>query len=102
MKSCLSQIDITTTDNALLSPVHPDDLKLYRSLHLLPINKKAVISELQIEGDMRRRLLDLGFLIDTEVQCLYKSPLGDPRAYLVRGTVIALREEDAKKIIVSF
>ena len=78
------------------------DMKLYQPLHLLPIGKKAVISRLLHTGDMRRRLLDLGFIPDTEIQCLYRSPLGDPTAYFVRGTVIALRQEDAEQIIVAF
>lgn len=82
--------------------INPRDMKLYQPLHLLPIGKKATISHLQLKGDMRRRLLDLGFVPNTAVQCLYRSPLGDPTAYLVRGAVIALRQEDAEQIIVSF
>ncbi len=82
--------------------IKPQDMKLYQPLHLLPIGKKATISHLQLKGDMRRRLLDLGFVPDTAVQCLYRSPMGDPTAYLIRGAVIALRQEDAEQIIVSF
>lgn len=80
----------------------PQDMKLYQPLHLLPIGKKATIFQLGLAGDMRRRLLDLGFIPGTKIQCLYRSPLGDPTAYFVRGTVIALRQEDAGQIIVSF
>lgn len=82
--------------------ITPPDMKLYRPLHLLPLGKKATISQLKLTGDMRRRLLDLGFIPGTKVQCLYRSPLGDPTAYFIRGTVIALRREDAGQIIVSF
>ncbi len=85
-----------------LNGIGLQDVKLYQPLHMLPIGKKARISHLLPTGDMRRRLLDLGFITDTEIQCLYRSPMGDPTAYLVRGTVIALRQEDAGKIIVSF
>ncbi len=46
------------------------------------------------------RLLDIGFSKNTEIECLYKSPLGDPTAYLIKGTVIALRHEDAQNIII--
>ena len=43
---------------------------------------------------------DLGLIKNTLIKPLYKSPLNDPTAYLVRGSVIAIRNDDAKKIIV--
>ena len=43
-------------------------------------------------------MLDLGFVPGTEVEALQKSPSGNPIAYHVRGTVIALRAEDAGRI----
>ena len=46
-------------------------------------------------GAERRRLLDLGFVAGTPVEVEMISPAGDPTAYRVRGTVIALRREQA-------
>ena len=46
------------------------------------------------------RLLDLGLIKGTEVQSISKSPSGNLVAYLIRGAVIALRAEDASKILV--
>jgi DtxR family Mn-dependent transcriptional regulator len=46
-------------------------------------------------GAERRRLLDLGFVAGTPVEVEMVSPAGDPTAYRVRGTVIALRREQA-------
>lgn len=46
-------------------------------------------------GAERRRLLDLGFVAGTAVEVEMISPAGDPTAYRVRGTVIALRREQA-------
>ena len=46
-------------------------------------------------GPERRRLLDLGFVAGTPVEVEMVSPGGDPTAYRVRGTVIALRREQA-------
>jgi DtxR family Mn-dependent transcriptional regulator len=46
-------------------------------------------------GPERRRLLDLGFVQGTEVEVEMTSPAGDPTAYRVRGTVVALRREQA-------
>lgn len=49
-------------------------------------------------GQERRRLLDLGFVSGTPVQIEMISPAGDPTAYRVRGTVVALRREQARLI----
>ena len=58
----------------------------------------AVVTELKNEAAMRRRLRDLGLVEGSFVECVGKSPLGDPSAYLCRGAVIALRGCDAKEI----
>lgn len=52
-------------------------------------------------GPERRRLLDLGFVPGTEVTAEMKSPGGDPTAYRVRGTLIALRREQAALVRIS-
>ena len=49
---------------------------------------------------MRRRLLDIGLVENTEVECLGRSPAGDPSAFLIRGAVIALRSADCAQILV--
>ncbi len=65
------------------------------SLQSLSPGGSARVTSLPKGGDMRRRFQDLGLIEGTVVQCLYKSPLGDPSAYLIRGAVIALRNSDA-------
>jgi DtxR family Mn-dependent transcriptional regulator len=52
-------------------------------------------------GQERRRLLDLGFVPGTPVEVDMVSPAGDPTAYRVRGSVVALRREQAKLIHVN-
>lgn len=69
-------------------------------LNLLPLGNKARVKALTCEGEVRRRMLDLGLVIDTEVEALQKSPSGDPIAYLIRGAVIALRSEESSTILV--
>ena len=69
-------------------------------LNLLPLGKKAKVRELVSEGTARRRMLDLGLISGTEVEVLQVSPSGDPKAYQIRGAVIALRSEEAGKILV--
>ena len=58
------------------------------------------VAGLETEGPMRRRLLELGLVAGTRVRCLRRSPLGDPAAYALRGTVIALRDRDSAGVLV--
>ena len=60
----------------------------------------ATVKEIITEGDMRRRLLDIGLIPGTRVECIGKSPGGDPKAFLIRGAVSAIRAEDADGIAV--
>lgn len=69
-------------------------------LNYLPLGKKGKVKALMSDGSTRRRMLDLGLIADTEVEALQKSPSGDPIAYDIRGAIIALRSEEASKIIV--
>ena len=64
------------------------------------VGEKVRILELQCEGAYRRRLLDLGLIPGIEVRAVMMSPLGSPMAYEIRGSIIALRLDDASKIIV--
>ncbi len=61
----------------------------------------ARVTDIHIDGSMRRRLQDLGLIEGTRIQCLQKSPAGDPVAFLIRGAAIALRSEDAGGIEVA-
>ncbi|MCX8155294.1 MAG: FeoA domain-containing protein [Verrucomicrobiae bacterium] len=71
-----------------------------RYLASLGPGEKAVVLGLSpaCRGPERRRLLDLGFVPGTEVKVAMISPLGDPVAYEVRGTTVALRRDQARAI----
>ena len=71
------------------------------SLNHLPVGRKANVTMLTADGTARRRMLDLGIIDGTEIEPLYKSPSGNPVAYLIRGAVIALRSDVSEKIMVS-
>ncbi len=60
--------------------------------------QRAYVGGLLDHGSMRRRLMDVGLIEHTEVECLGRSPGGDPAAYLIRGAVIALRRADCAGI----
>ncbi len=62
--------------------------------------ERATISKLLSTGSIRRRLLDIGLIENTNVECIGRSPGGDPSAYLIRGAVIAIRSEDCANILI--
>ena len=60
----------------------------------------AVVEAVDTALSLKQRLYDIGLVPGTKVKVVHQSPSGNPRAYLVRGAVIALRNCDAEKIFV--
>ncbi len=69
-------------------------------LSRLPLDKSARVLSLSAREPLKGRLMDLGFVPGSEITPLYAAPAGDPRAYLVCDTVIALRQRDAATVAV--
>lgn len=69
-------------------------------LSALPIGVEAVVYGIAgtCRGANRRRLQDLGFVEGSAVSVDLESPLHNPTAYLIRGTTIALRSDQARHI----
>lgn len=68
------------------------------NLSQLPLNQNGRIENVECNEGIKRRLLDMGLVKGTNIIPVLVSPSGDPRAFLVRGTIIAIRKEDAKDI----
>ena len=73
------------------------------SLSTLPLSRlqegeQGEVISLSLSGEIRRRLQDLGIIEGTPIRCLHRSIFSDPCAYLIRGSVIALRNCDTQKI----
>lgn len=66
----------------------------------IPLNEEVCIHAILDEDGMKRRLLDLGFVEGCHVIPVLNSPSKGMRAYLIKGCKIALRTNDAKKIMV--
>ena len=73
--------------------VRLSSLKENETAKILGISKEC-------RGDNRRRLLDLGFIKGTPIEIDLVSPLRNPKAYLVKQTSIALRNDQASKILI--
>ena len=64
----------------------------------LKAGQVGLVTALHSTGLNRRRMMDLGILPGTRIEIEMTSPLGDPTAYRVRGSVIALRQAQAREI----
>lgn len=71
-----------------------------KKLSQLEQNHSAVIMRAECGSAMRCRLTALGLFPGAQIKALFNSITGDPRAYLVQGSLIALRDCDADKIII--
>jgi DtxR family Mn-dependent transcriptional regulator len=85
-----------------LSKAEASELDDAERLSSLDIGEKAEILAISrfSYGAERRRLFDLGFTKGTVVEANMASVGGDPIAYRVRGTLIALRSEQARLILI--
>jgi len=70
------------------------------TLNNLNLEESAYIVENNIKKKNKQLLTNLGITKNTKIKCLYKSPFKDPTAYLVKNVILAIREEDAKQIII--
>lgn len=64
------------------------------------LGNRYIIKKINVDGSIKRRLLDIGMIEGTKVENVLVSPFGDPMAFLIRGAVIALRNEITSKIVV--
>lgn len=70
------------------------------SLYDVPIGQKAIIKKVLNDGSIKRRLLDIGLTPGTVVESTLSNPGGNLVAYMIRGALIAIRDDDAKKILI--
>lgn len=75
-------------------------MKVIRPLSQAPVGSRVRVVSLTLNGVQRRRMLDIGLVPGADVEVIRTSPTGDPTAYLIRGTMIGLRKEEAAQILV--
>jgi len=68
------------------------------TLNNLSVGDKCIIKEIRDTSKIKRRLLDIGLIPGTIIECVLSSPSKDSLAYLIRGTTIAIRKVDSKEI----
>lgn len=63
------------------------------------VGQTGVIKVVNGEGRIRRRLLDMGIVPNTEVYMRKKAPLGDPIQITLRGYELSLRKVEAACVL---
>lgn len=71
-------------------------------LYKLKPGQKGRVVKFNNSPQILRRLMDLGLIIGSEIECKIISPLGNPKAYMICGALIALRNDEAGRIEVVF
>lgn len=70
------------------------------NLRQLSLGQKANIAKINAEGELGRRIRDMGLIPGASVEVVGKAPLRDPVALRIEGTTIALRNSEADYITV--
>lgn len=70
------------------------------TLNDLRPGESGIITEIKLDGLMKRRLIDLGVTTGAKVTMLRAAPLGDPVEYYILGYNLSIRRIEAKKILI--
>lgn len=70
------------------------------TLNNLNLEESAYIIENNVKTENKQNLINLGITQNSKIKCLYKSPFNDPTAYQIKNVILAIREEDAKQIMI--
>lgn len=71
------------------------------SLSSIELSNRAKICDVKCSKALKNRLYDLGIFENAIITPIFKSPFGDPTAYLIKNAVVALRKNDCENIIVN-
>lgn len=66
----------------------------------LKFGEKAVIKDVDNSHPSSHRILEIGFTPGQEIELLNKSVFDDPIALSIRGTIVAIRKNEASCIII--
>lgn len=68
---------------------------MLKKLSQFNIGETGLITNVEGEGRIRRRLFDMGITPGAEVYLRKKAPLGDPIEITIRGYELTLRKDEA-------
>ena len=69
-----------------------------QNLFDINVGQNCKVLKISANDKIKRRLIDIGLTPEAKIACIGVSPLGDPKAFIINGAVIALRKEICEKI----
>jgi len=67
--------------------------------HLMPGDRGEVV-QVQAQGQVRQRLLEMGFIRGAHLKVEKLAPLGDPMELVIKGYHLSLRRDESACILV--
>ena len=71
-----------------------------KALSTLAVGEGGVVSKIEGDGSLKRRILEMGLVPGTEVRVERKAPLNDPVSVWFRGYGLSLRVDEANAVFV--
>ena len=71
------------------------------SLRQLRVGQKGLITAIAAQGELGRRIRDMGLICGAEVEVVGRAPLRDPVALRLQGFTLTLRNNEADNITVT-
>ncbi len=98
------RLSTIVASNVSVSPLSKQEIYEAKAVRLSALNPGEEAKILGIardcRGSNRRRLLDLGFVPGSRIEAEFENPLKEPKAYSIRNTIVALRNDQADFILI--
>ena len=76
-------------------------MEIVKYLNDLKPGSRGKIKKVYGQGNLKRKLLDMGILPGAAIEVIKLAPLGDPVDIKIKGYHLSLRKEEAKQISVT-
>jgi ferrous iron transport protein A len=80
--------------------IHVKSKSAVRTLYDLQPGDRAVVTDIDHDASIGRRLLSMGLMPGSHLRVLRRAPLGDPIMVELPGCVVCLRRRDAQSVTV--
>ncbi|MGI6783577.1 MAG: FeoA family protein [Aminivibrio sp.] len=73
---------------------------LEKTLSSLAVGEGGIVSKIEGDGSLKKRILEMGLVPGTEVRIERKAPLNDPVSVWFRGYELSLRVDEADAVFI--